>query len=30
MITDELRVAMFASGAGDIAALTALPLYRRS
>ena len=29
MITDELRVAMFSSGAGDIAALAALPLYRR-
>jgi isopentenyl-diphosphate delta-isomerase len=29
MITDELRVAMFSSGAGDIAALASLPLYRR-
>jgi len=29
MITDELRVAMFSSGAGDIAALAALPLYQR-
>lgn len=30
MITDELRVAMFSSGAGDIAALASAPLYRRS
>lgn len=30
MITDELRVAMFSSGAGDIAALASQPLYRRS
>lgn len=29
MITDELRVAMFSSGAGDLAALAALPLQRR-
>jgi isopentenyl-diphosphate delta-isomerase len=29
MITDELRVAMFSSGARDIDALASLPLYRR-
>lgn len=28
-ITDELRVAMFSSGAGDIATLASLPLHRR-
>jgi isopentenyl-diphosphate delta-isomerase len=30
MITDELRVAMFSSGAGNIPALASLPLYQRS
>ncbi|MGD2076987.1 MAG: type 2 isopentenyl-diphosphate Delta-isomerase [Chloroflexota bacterium] len=30
MITDELRVAMFSSGAGDVDALASLPLYRRN
>jgi isopentenyl-diphosphate delta-isomerase len=29
MITDELRVAMFSSGAGDLATLASMPLYRR-